>query len=151
LPIPTFYIGALSRFQIIEKSVYKYDYLFLVSGPSPERESFLKNIVQYIQKHDLNASIAIPFVLSTEQRSTGIKYFEQLKTSELETIINKSNTIISKAGYTTIMDFIPFKKKVILLPTKGQFEQLYLYDYHNTRSHELIDKTPNKLELLREN
>ena len=38
-------------------------------------------------------------------------------------IFLKSKNIVSRAGYTTIMDFIELDKKAILYPTPNQTEQ----------------------------
>ena len=40
-----------------------------------------------------------------------------------------AKVIISRAGYTTIMDLIELQKPAILYPTPNQTEQLYLADY----------------------
>jgi UDP-N-acetylglucosamine:LPS N-acetylglucosamine transferase len=34
--------------------------------------------------------------------------------------------IICRGGYTTLMELIPFEKKLIFIPTPGQTEQMYL-------------------------
>ncbi|MBK9190066.1 MAG: hypothetical protein IPM77_00445 [Crocinitomicaceae bacterium] len=47
-------------------------------------------------------------------------------TAELELLIHQCETVISKAGYTTIMEMTDLKKKAILISTRGQFEQEYL-------------------------
>ena len=45
---------------------------------------------------------------------------------DLEKAINRSEIILSRSGYTTIMDLAKLEKKAIFIPTPGQFEQLYL-------------------------
>jgi len=44
----------------------------------------------------------------------------------LEDAINKSEIILSRSGYTTIMDLAKLEKKAFFIPTPGQFEQEYL-------------------------
>lgn len=41
----------------------------------------------------------------------------------------RSDMIISRCGYTTVMDLIKLQKKAILIPTPGQTEQEYLAQY----------------------
>ena len=48
---------------------------------------------------------------------------------ELSKAIQQSEIVISRSGYTTIMDLIKLNKKAILVPTPGQTEQEYLADY----------------------
>ena len=43
--------------------------------------------------------------------------------------INNAEFIICRGGYTTLLELIPFKKKLILIPTPGQTEQEYLAHY----------------------
>jgi glycosyltransferase, family 2 len=40
-----------------------------------------------------------------------------------------AKTIISRAGYTTIMDLVELETQAILFPTPNQTEQLYLSEY----------------------
>ena len=48
-------------------------------------------------------------------------------TSEaLEKAINESSLIICRSGYTSIMDLAMLQKKAFLIPTPGQYEQMYL-------------------------
>ncbi len=49
----------------------------------------------------------------------------------MEMAFNASEYIISRTGYTTVMDICKLKKKAILIPTPGQTEQEYLADHLN--------------------
>lgn len=51
-----------------------------------------------------------------------------MTSKDLETTINSSKLIISRSGYTTIMDLAKLNKRAIFIPTPGQYEQLYLAD-----------------------
>jgi UDP-N-acetylglucosamine:LPS N-acetylglucosamine transferase len=52
-----------------------------------------------------------------------------LTANELNEIIAQSKLIISRSGYTSVMDFALLRKKAILIPTPGQTEQEYLAKY----------------------
>jgi UDP-N-acetylglucosamine transferase subunit ALG13 len=56
----------------------------------------------------------------------GIKVFNFLTAHALEKIILQSKIVISRSGYTSLMDLGKLKKQVILIPTPGQSEQQYL-------------------------
>ena len=43
--------------------------------------------------------------------------------------MEKAEYVISRSGYSTIMDIIALGKKSILIPTPGQTEQEYLANY----------------------
>ena len=49
--------------------------------------------------------------------------------TQLETAINESKLVLSRSGYTTIMDLAKLEKKAFFIPTPGQFEQKYLAKY----------------------
>ena len=49
--------------------------------------------------------------------------------SDLQSAINESKLIISRSGYSTIMDLEKLGVKVFFIPTPGQFEQEYLAKY----------------------
>jgi predicted glycosyltransferase len=49
-----------------------------------------------------------------------------MTSSELEKAMNESRLILSRSGYTTIMDLHKLNKKCFFIPTPGQYEQLYL-------------------------
>jgi len=62
-----------------------------------------------------------------------IKVYDYLLTDELEQVISKSEVVLCRSGYSTIMDLSVMNKKVFFIPTKGQFEQEYLAKYLNER------------------
>jgi predicted glycosyltransferase len=49
-----------------------------------------------------------------------------MKSDELEDTLNKTEIVISRSGYTTIMDLAMLEKKAFFIPTPGQYEQEYL-------------------------
>ena len=49
-----------------------------------------------------------------------------MQSEELEKTINQSELVISRSGYSTIMDLAVLEKKVFFIPTPGQYEQEYL-------------------------
>lgn len=128
LDIPTHFIGWLNRLDKIQAPI-KYDYLIILSGPEPERTNFLKNMLN--KYTDSNLHIAFVGVDLSNFPS-----FKNPTSTELSILIAQSDTIISRAGYTTIMELSALNKKAILYPTKGQYEQVYLAKY--LRGHELL-------------
>jgi UDP-N-acetylglucosamine:LPS N-acetylglucosamine transferase len=47
----------------------------------------------------------------------------------MQRVINAADIIISRSGYSTVMDVLPLGKKCIFIPTPGQPEQEYLAAY----------------------
>ena len=58
-----------------------------------------------------------------------IKFYNHLPAEELNKEMNKAEYIISRSGYSTIMDIRNASEKSILIPTPGQTEQEYLAGY----------------------
>jgi UDP-N-acetylglucosamine:LPS N-acetylglucosamine transferase len=56
-----------------------------------------------------------------------------MQTEELQQAINKSELVISRSGYTTVMDLAKLGKQAFFIPTPGQFEQEYLAEYLNNQ------------------
>jgi hypothetical protein len=55
-----------------------------------------------------------------------IEIKNHLPGSELAQVLLQSEYIISRSGYTTVMELLSLQKKSILIPTPGQTEQEYL-------------------------
>ena len=130
------YIGCLSRFHFIENVKIRYDLLILLSGPEPQRTILEKllfiQIKQYKGKVLLvrglpSNNIQHPDVdfLDTDTACT-LKIKNHLNAIELNIALQETKIIISRSGYTTVMDLLKLNKKAILIPTPGQTEQEYL-------------------------
>jgi uncharacterized protein (TIGR00661 family) len=129
--IPVTYIGPLSRFEQ-KKIAIKYDLLFLISGPEPQRTIFEELIFENLKNYNGSALVirGLPHkstIKNSENRE--VKVVNHLSAQELNDAINQSQLVISRSGYTTIMDLIKVKKNAILVPTPGQTEQEYLAKY----------------------
>lgn len=127
LPENVKYIGPLSRFQKKELPV-KYDYLVLLSGPEPQRSILESILFKEFKKSELKV-LFVRGVISEEEfqnPAPNITVKNYLYGISLENAINSSNSIISRSGYTTLMDLCKLEKKAFFIPTPGQPEQEYL-------------------------
>ena len=126
--IPVKYIGALSRFQDTNSNEIIYKYLFVLSGPEPQR-SILEQTVLHITAK-LNGKILIVRGKPAEEKQESISetysICNHLTTEEMQRAFLQSEYIISRSGYTTVMELLSLQKKSILIPTPGQTEQEYL-------------------------
>jgi uncharacterized protein (TIGR00661 family) len=126
--IPLKYIGMLSRFKlkVHENNVYKY--LIIISGPEPQRTIF-EEIVFAFAKSNKEKTIIVrgkPEEKNSVKENSNCKIYNHLSTAELEDAFNASEFIISRCGYTSVMEILSLQKKSILIPTPGQTEQEYL-------------------------
>ena len=63
-----------------------------------------------------------------------IDRFNHLDAAGLSTLLSKSRHVVSRAGYSSIMDYHALGKDAILVPTPGQPEQEYLAgQFHRQR------------------
>ena len=125
--ILTRYIGPLSRFQKIELPK-KYDILALISGPEPQRSSFEEKLIKELGGKDKKV-LVVRGVIESKQYKTklgNITIVNYMKSDELEEAINQSDLVVSRSGYTTILDLAVLEKKAFFVPTPGQYEQKYL-------------------------
>lgn len=127
--VPVKYIGILSRFYHSERKIEKDSLLILLSGPEPQRTEFENILV--IQLSDLPMKTVVVRGLPSGDHpipfaQEGVKIFNHLRSDELNKLMNETEFIIARSGYSTIMDLLTMKKNAILVPTPGQTEQEYL-------------------------
>ncbi len=122
------YIGILSRFQK-QNFLVKYDIAVILSGPEPQR-----NILEKILKKELaNKNLKILLVrgvVEPKQKcetKSNITIYNFMTSGELEELLNQSNLVICRPGYTSLMDMAVLEKRVFVIPTPGQYEQEYLF------------------------
>lgn len=116
----TSYIGFYSRFQDQETTVVPNKIVGIVSGPEPYSEQFFHWIVE---KYGTENLVLISPEKYTEVHEN-IKIVTDWQLADVE--IASAETIVSRNGYSTLMDLEFLKKKVVLIPTPGQLEQEYL-------------------------
>ena len=104
--------------------------LAVISGPEPQRTLFEKSLMSSFLEWDSDVVIVggKPDGV-TENKPTQIHYIPFANTSELKWLLENSSAVITRAGYSSIMDLITLKRKAILVPTPGQTEQEYLAKY----------------------
>ncbi len=126
--VPVKYIDVLSRFEKKEEGEIKDQLLFILSGPEPQRTILENKIINEVSHYPGTATIVRGLPSSqTVIPSTGmIKFYNHLSARELNEEMEKADWVISRSGYSTIMDLAKLQKKSILIPTPGQTEQEYL-------------------------
>jgi uncharacterized protein (TIGR00661 family) len=124
------YIGPLSRFEINRETPEKvYDILIVLSGPEPQR-SILEEIMIYAFKESsLKVCLVRGLPGKNNKRSGNLNIFDFLDSQSLQSVMRQSDLIISRSGYSTVMDLNAVGGKVVFIPTPGQPEQEYLAQY----------------------
>ncbi|MEM6966770.1 MAG: glycosyltransferase [Bacteroidota bacterium] len=130
------YIGALSRMQFVESRI-KRKAIIILSGPEPQRT--------YLEEKILAQAAVLPFKFllvkgQTERKEhfypkENIEVISFLTAKKLNQAIAESEVVISRSGYTTLMDLVFLGKRAILIPTPGQTEQEYLaHHFHEQKT-----------------
>ena len=125
----THFIGTLSRFSNLKfkPSTDKTDLLILISGPEPQRSSLEEMLTKQALQTDLKTIILQGKPEDSEVIETeNIKIIPHLPDAELASLIQSAKVVVSRPGYSTLMDLSVFGKKAIFIPTPGQTEQEYL-------------------------
>lgn len=126
--IPYNYIGPLSRFEANNTREQKGDLLILLSGPEPQR-TILENIM-IDQLKDYKQPVLFIRGLPGNDHiisiNTHVRMTDHLPACELQKEMQQASMVISRCGYSTVMDLNRLKKRSVLIPTPGQTEQEYL-------------------------
>ncbi|MEM6346102.1 MAG: glycosyltransferase [Bacteroidota bacterium] len=131
------FIGPLSRFNRSEITSVRRsrnlpskapEILIVLSGPEPQR-SYLEAKIK-AQWLDIKASI---WLVQGKTEQTNYEICNEhllisfLETEDLQWALQNAQIVISRPGYSSIMDYAVLGlQKVILIPTPGQTEQEYL-------------------------
>lgn len=131
--VPIWYMNVLSRLQDFavspaDENKQKQSFLGIVSGPEPQRTIFQD--ILWMEGNQINQPFQIVAGTANQPKNQAVSgcgnLVPHLNGPALAKAIQNATYIISRGGYTSLMELIPFGKKLILVPTPGQTEQEYL-------------------------
>lgn len=125
-------IGLLSRCYPIDLPK-KYELAIILSGQEPQRTLLEQKLLKQVAllPDSYNCILVRGITEGSDQPllMEKITSYDYLTTTALNEVLNQSEIIIARSGYSTIMDLIKLRKKALLVPTPGQTEQEYLANY----------------------
>ncbi|MGA9667365.1 MAG: glycosyltransferase [Gallionella sp.] len=131
---PHRYIGILSSYRHLDLE-QDIDYLFVISGYLVEhKESFVRGLLE--QAGSLHGKKV--FVLGDaggnetaydRYRRDDLQIHSVASGDLRQELFNRARVVVSRAGYTTVMDLVEHGKRALLIPTPNQTEQEYLASY----------------------
>lgn len=154
LPKNTKFIGILSRFMIqlpqkeMIQTVFNVDILVILSGPEPQKSILKKRLIKLLHLSFYKVVIItgdphFPANIKTEEKEN-ITFYPHLSYDLFKKLIDETPVVISRSGYSSIMDFWYLQKNALLIPTPGQTEQEYLAQhlekYFSVISQNQLDK-----------
>jgi predicted glycosyltransferase len=145
LPVHARYIGTLSRLQrSADPPERTFDTVALISGPEPQRsllETRLKEQLRTIPgEHLLVRGSPLEQRPSQEGNVTLVPH---LAADALAAQLSAARFIVTRSGYTTLMDLAALGRCAVLIPTPGQSEQEYLGDLHRGMGTHVVQEQNN--------
>lgn len=125
--LSTRFIGYLSRLSAAP-SPKKYELVAMVSGPPPQRAIFAELLQQQLLKMNLKALLVMgePDTAKTNRQMNHLEMINYLDTDGVQDAMAQTDLVITRSGYSSVMDLMKLGKRAILVPTPGQTEQEYL-------------------------
>mgnify|MGYP003667297554 CR=1 FL=1 len=115
------FLGPVSRFRECE-DIQKSGTLILISGPEPYANKFYLE-----QKSKLKQNDKIVYNGKMETLNSS----KELRWKDLDEEMIRTKKLVSRSGYSTLMDVHFLKCDSEFIPTKGQWEQEYLKNLPN--------------------
>ncbi len=151
-------INAKAYYAGILSSAYKMDvpedldFLVIISGPEPQRVKLEEIILANIQKLPGKKAALLGRPGETFEKKldedTIIKSFAGGE--EKMILMNRAKFIITRSGYTTMMDIAELdKKRGFFIPTPGQTEHEYLSEYYEEKKW-FYSKSQYELDFLKD-
>lgn len=130
------FIGILSRFSEMKLTTdetlkrFKHNTVIL-SGPETQREILKQKLIDILKNKE---PMSVFFEGKPEEAEKSILlnniiFYNHLASSGMAELIKGSEAIVTRSGYTAIMELISLKCSALLIPTPGQTEQEYLARY----------------------
>jgi len=137
-PGHAYYIGPQSRFRVMNITPGRapgHGFLVLLSGPEPQRTRLEEILLGQLGDCDMHGIVVRGVPEKTEQQKIGAHHllYSHVETETLAGMMLAADVIISRPGYSTLMDLWALGKKAVFIPTPGQTEQEYLAEYHKDR------------------
>lgn len=128
-PASTHFIGGLSRFSPCDSPAGD-SVLVILSGPEPQRSILEKRVLASIGGIDKPVTlIRGTTVAPSWPIASNITSYDMADTRLLNRLICEASIIVSRSGYTSVMDLLKLGKRWIVVATPGQGEQEYLAKY----------------------
>jgi len=144
------YIGLLSRFKAVQTDAeHRSDEITaVVSGPEPHRSILEKKLVELLGQQTLPSLLITgkPQEDRTISKRGNLQIVSHLDSDQMTIRLMKSDVLILRPGYSTLMDLCALGRSAICIPTPGQTEQEFLAELHKSNPIKVIHQ--NDLQSL---
>ena len=149
LPENVRYAGILSRFgdtiQLPEGNPLPIKHnTVILSGPEPQRSIFRQGVLKLLRDEKILTLIleGHPGKGNEIKMHENFAFCNHLASPEMKQVLISSEKIITRAGYSTIMELVSLNRRALLVPTPGQTEQEYLGEFLSSKG--LFSSCPQK-------
>lgn len=134
LPSNASFVGPLSRFyennREPSRQEKKYKILAIVSGPEPQRTLFEEQVIAMLKDQPFKSAVLRGIPGNKPSREEGsMVIFNHAGDDLFRKLADSSEIILSRPGYSTLMDLAALGRNALVVPTPGQTEQEYLASY----------------------
>lgn len=143
------YIGPISRMDPAKAIAPKEHYriVCVISGPEPQRtlleEELMKQLPHISGQHLLVRGKPEPVL---DETLGNVRRLGHLGGDALTGALLQAQLIVSRTGYTTLMDLAHIGRSALVIPTPGQDEQEYLGELH-ARSGRFLVQAQDRLNI----
>ena len=123
----------------------KYACLIL-SGPEPQRSLLLEKVTVAAGRIPLAVMTATPLRIPTPPGAE-LHIITAPSTATMRRIISGASLVVTRAGYTSVMELVSLRRGAVLIPTPGQTEQEYIGRHLDGRFG-FVTMKQNRLEKL---
>jgi UDP-N-acetylglucosamine:LPS N-acetylglucosamine transferase len=113
------------------------DVFFSVSGIEPQRGLLADLVLQALPK--LSGKIVVtlgrPRDEGPSRNIAGATVYNYLDRQRQAEMLNRAKLVMTRSGYTTLMELAGLGRKALFVATPGQSEQEYLAEFHRERGY----------------
>jgi UDP:flavonoid glycosyltransferase YjiC (YdhE family) len=144
------YIGILSSVRRMEVP-QDVDCFISISGAEPQRSIFEEIVRSQVRglKGRIVVALGRPDAAPSVQDDGRIAIHSYMNRAQQQAMMNRAALVVTRSGYTTLMELAELGKKALLIPTVGQSEQEYLAQYHEAQGH-MHAVRQSELDLVRD-
>lgn len=131
------YLGILSSIQA-QPVPPDVDVFVSISGAEPQRTYFEHRVLQQVGRlsgQRVEITLGRPDLPYRRWQHHGATVHTYLDRAGQQAMLNRARLVVTRSGYTTLMELAELGKRALLIPTVGQSEQEYLAAYHHRQGH----------------
>ncbi len=144
------YIGPLSGVQRMDVPE-DIDCFFSISGVEPHQSMLTECVIAALPKLDgrIVVTLGKPQQAGKVRTIDGAQVHGYLDRHAQAQMLNRARVVVTRSGYTTLMELAELGKRALFVPTPGQSEQEYLARFHRERGH-VWSSTQRDLDIPRD-